>query len=53
MNINGGYSDLWKAIIRPARENYHISDLGILSTLIFKDPHCSESAKEALNELTM
>ena len=28
MKINGGYSDLWKAIIRPQRENYHISDLG-------------------------
>ena len=28
MNINGGYSDLWKAIIRPSREYYHISDLG-------------------------
>ena len=28
MKLNGGYSDLWKAIIRPPREDYSLEDLG-------------------------
>lgn len=28
MNINGNYSDLWKAIIRPHREQYGNAELG-------------------------
>lgn len=27
-NLKGGYSDLWKAIIRPPRDIYNIEDLG-------------------------
>lgn len=27
-NLKGGYSDLWKAIIRPPRDEYETKDLG-------------------------
>ncbi len=26
--MKGGYQDLWKAIIRPPRDEYNISELG-------------------------
>ena len=26
--FKGGYEDLWKAIIRPPRDDYNIKDLG-------------------------
>lgn len=29
-SISNGYDDLWKAIIRPPRDDYRISDLGII-----------------------
>ena len=32
--FKGGYQDLWKAIIRPPKDEYTISDLGILITFI-------------------
>jgi hypothetical protein len=28
ISIRGGYSSLWKAIIRPPRHKYHLEDLG-------------------------
>ena len=28
-SLSNGYEDLWKAIIRPPRDDYNISDLGI------------------------
>ena len=30
MKINGNYSDLWKAIIRPKRDYYDLEELGTL-----------------------
>jgi len=27
-NLKGGYEDLWKAIIRPPKEEYTVNDLG-------------------------
>jgi len=27
--VKGGYSDLWKAIIRPPKDEYTIDELGI------------------------
>jgi hypothetical protein len=33
--IIGGYDNLWKAIIRPPRDNYSLSNLG---NQIIKDP---------------
>jgi hypothetical protein len=28
MKINGNYSDLWKGVIRPPRNEYRIAELG-------------------------
>ena len=28
--FKGGYQDLWKAIIRPPRDEYDVKDLGLL-----------------------
>jgi len=37
MNVKGNYSDLWRAIIRPNREVYDTSDLGMTSqTMTFR-----------------
>lgn len=38
--IIGGYDNLWKAIIRPPRDNYSIANLG---NQIIKDPKNSHS----------
>ena len=35
-NIKGGYEELWKAIIRPPRDQYSLSDLGIFQISIKK-----------------
>ncbi len=37
-NLKGGYEDLWKAIIRPPRDNYDIKQLGQLIFNKSKDP---------------
>lgn len=32
--IGSGYSELWKAIIRPPREEYSEEDLGLINILL-------------------
>lgn len=32
---SGNYSDLWKAIIRPPREEYSVADLGMITLLFY------------------
>lgn len=32
MKINGNYSDLWRAVIRPRRHEYDTADLGIFNS---------------------
>ena len=32
--FKGGYQDLWKAIIRPPRDEYTITDLGIVNNYL-------------------
>lgn len=54
MKINGNYADLWKAIIRPPKEYYDITDLGIF--LIFKrlqDPRSLRLERDASRELIL
>jgi hypothetical protein len=30
-NLKGGYEDLWKAIIRPPKDDYQLTNLGLLA----------------------
>ena len=32
-SLSNGYEDLWKAIIRPPRDDYNISELGLMNKL--------------------
>lgn len=47
MKVSGNYSDLWKAIIRPPREEYTLQNLGTFLSLYLLGPNAFKIGKRS------